>query len=54
MPSLRLASCCNVLVVNGAGGCRLTRFRSTAATLNDPASTTRFAACASTSVLRSN
>ena len=38
MPSLRDASCCKVDVVNGAGGLRFTRRRSTDATENCPAS----------------
>ena len=54
MPSFLLASCCSVLVVNGAGGLRRARLRSTCATLNVPASTAAFARFASSALLRSN
>ena len=53
-PSLRDDSCCRVEVVNGAGGLRLTRLRSTVPTLKSPASTAALAASASASLARSN
>jgi len=44
--SFRDASCCNVEVVKGAGGLRLTRLRSTEVTENVVASTAARARCA--------
>ncbi len=53
-PSLRLASIWKLAVVNGGCGLRLTRRRSTPATLNCPASTAALAAAAFAASFRSN
>ena len=52
-PSLRLASCCSVEVMNGGYGLRDAGFASTEATLSAAAATASTAPCASASVARS-